>query len=59
MLFRSVGLPDYRREGVKSYRIKQIIAGPDEESLVFVVQKIQEDTEGVDIRYMVETVYIN
>jgi predicted secreted protein len=54
----TVGLPDYYREGVKSYRIKQVFYSPDEESLVFVLEKEELDGDGSDIRYMVETVRI-
>ena len=45
----------YRRKGVKSYHIKQIILAPDGASLVFIVQKQVQDTRGDNIRYMVET----
>jgi predicted secreted protein len=51
----TVGLPDYRRQGVKRYRLKQVLLGPDERSLIFVVEKEEVDTSGVNIRYMVET----
>jgi predicted secreted protein len=54
-----VGLPNYRRTGVKSYRIKQVILSPDGRSLVFVVEKEEIDTTGANIRYMVETVQLN
>ena len=54
---RSLTLGDssYRRFGVKAYHIKQIILAPDGGSLVFLVQKEQQDKNGVAIRYMVET----
>jgi predicted secreted protein len=45
----------YRRSGVKSYHIKQIILAPDGVSLVFIVQKEEQDNSGNNIRYMVET----
>jgi predicted secreted protein len=51
----TVGLPDYWRRGVKSYRLKQVLLGPDERSLAFVVEKEEVDTSGANIRYMVET----
>ena len=51
-----VGLPDYKREGVIRYRIKQVMFAPDEKSLVFVVEKEMVDGTGPSIRYMVETV---
>jgi len=51
-----VGRPDYRRQGVKSYKIRQIFLSPNENSLVFLVEKEQMSDNGIDIRYMVETV---
>jgi len=53
-----VGLPDYRRKGVRQYKIRQILLGPDEASLVLIVEKEETAGTGVDIRYMVETVTI-
>jgi len=52
----TVGLPSYRRSGVESYRIKKIILAPDNRSLVFVIEKHELDKDGVNVRYMVETV---
>ena len=51
-----VGLPDYRRDNVLKYRIKQVMFSPDEKALVFVVEKEMLDGVGPSIRYMVETV---
>jgi predicted secreted protein len=48
----TVGRPSYFRDGVASYRITQILTGPDETSLVFVVERRSPDGS---IRYMVET----
>ncbi len=53
------GDPSYRRPGVKAYHIKEIILAPDNASLVFLVQKEEQDTRGNNIRYMIETVGIN
>ena len=50
-----IGSPNYQRAGVKNYRIRQIIVAPDEKSLVFLIEKEEKDTDGVNIRYMVET----
>lgn len=55
----TVGLPSYRRDGVKKYRIQQIIYSPDEKSLVFIIEKEESAKNGINIRYMVETVSIN
>jgi predicted secreted protein len=52
----TVGHPAYKRKGVKNYKIKQIILAPDEKSLVFLIEKEEVDTTGINIRYMVETV---
>jgi hypothetical protein len=38
--------------------MKQIVLAPDGSSLVFVVQKEEQDTQGVNIRYMVETLKV-
>lgn len=51
----TVGSPDYEREGVTSYRIEKIFSDESGKSLVFIVQKTQEDSTGTSIRYMVET----
>jgi len=52
----AAGDPSFKRTGVKAYHIKQIILAPDGASLVFIVQKEEQDTQGSNIRYMVETV---
>jgi predicted secreted protein len=52
----TVGNAGLARAGVKAYRVKQIILGPDGAALVFVIQKEEADGQGVNIRYMVETV---
>jgi predicted secreted protein len=49
---RTIGRPSLFREGVASYRITQIVVGPDEASVVFVLEKRSPDGT---IRYMVET----
>jgi len=52
----TVGNPGLQRAGVKTYRVKQVVLGPDGAALVFVIQKEELDGQSVDIRYMVETV---
>lgn len=54
----NAGNSGYKRPGVKAYQIKQIILAPDGNSLVFLVQKEEQDTRGSNIRYMVETVRV-
>ena len=51
----TAGDPSIQRQGVKSYQIKQIILAPNGNSLVFLVQKEEQDTKGSNVRYMVET----
>jgi predicted secreted protein len=51
----TAGDPSFKRSGVKAYHIKQIILAPDGASLVFIVQKEEQDTHGNNVRYMVET----
>ncbi len=54
----TAGDPAIQRPGVKGYQVKQILLAPDGSSLVFVIQKDEQDTSGSNIRYMVETVRI-
>jgi predicted secreted protein len=56
---RTVGLPEFYRDGVSQYRISHIYLGPNEASLVFVVQKENQLETGKSVRYMVETVAID
>src|SRR6056297_1254457 len=51
----TLGIPDYRREGVLSYRIQEVFFSPAESGLVVVVEKELWAKDGKDIRYMVET----
>jgi predicted secreted protein len=53
------GDPSLRRPGVKAYHIKEIVLAPDKASLVFLIQKEEQDMQGNNIRYMIETVGIN
>ena len=55
----TIGRPDYFRDGVSRYRISHVYLGPNEQSLVFVVQKETVKESGTTIRYMVETVAID
>ncbi len=48
-------MPNYWRKGVINYRIKQILLGPNERSLIFVIEKEEQDGKAENIRYMVET----
>ena len=55
----TVGNAGLARAGVKLYRVKQVVLGPDGAALVFVIQKEEVDGTGVNIRYMVETVRLD
>ena len=48
-----------RRPGVKAYHIKAIFLAPNNASLVFLIQKEEQDSHGYNVRYMIETVGIN
>jgi predicted secreted protein len=54
----TIGLPNHYRENVLEYRIRQIISSPDEQHLVFVVERDHYSPKGKSVRYMVETVKI-
>lgn len=47
-----IGRPGFFRDGVATYRITQILVGPDEASIIFVVERRSPDGT---VRYMVET----
>lgn len=51
----TVGLPGYKRKGVKDYSIRSIISDNSGSSLVFIIEKHIVDVNGESIRYMVET----
>ena len=48
------GNPDIKRQGVKAYMIRRIIAAPDEKTLVFIIEKRTVDKGDPAVRYMVE-----
>jgi len=52
----TLGLPDYKRQEVMSYRIKAVYFSPAESGLVVIVEKEMWSEEGRNIRFMVETV---
>jgi predicted secreted protein len=54
----AAGDPGFKRSGVKAYHVKQILLAPDGNSLVFIVQKEEQDSGGSNIRYMVETLRV-
>jgi predicted secreted protein len=59
VLTYTAGNPSFRRPGVKAYQLKEVILAPDNASLVFVVQREEQDARGDNVRYMIETVRIN
>ncbi|MDR2398390.1 MAG: DUF2259 domain-containing protein [Spirochaetaceae bacterium] len=54
----TVGTPQVKRPLISSYRIKKVIAAPQYQSLIFVIEMRRQGEEGVDIRYMVEAVVL-
>ena len=55
----TLGRPDYYREKVMGYRIRQIFLSPDERHLVCVVERDEYSPSGKSVRYMVETVKLD
>ncbi len=54
-----VGNPGYQRDGVKGYKVWQILLAPNAKSLVFVIQREEQDTKGSNYRYLVVTVSLS
>ena len=52
---KTIGLPGYKRPGVKDYLIRRIVTDNSGKSLVFVIEKKQFDRNGDSVRFMVET----
>lgn len=55
---KTVGLPGFKRPGVKDYLVRRIILDPTGKSLVFIIEKEQYEAKGSSIRFMVETLRI-
>ena len=53
-----IGHPKYKRNNVLDYYIKNIILSPDHKTLIFVIAKEVKVKDGVNLRYMVETVVL-
>jgi len=51
----TVGLPNYKRNNVKEYTIRKILVSPEDNALIFVIEKTVAGSHGNNIRYMVET----
>ena len=54
-LAKVVGRPDFQRENVSDYFIRQVIISPDNKQIVFVIAKTVIINGETSIRYMVET----
>jgi predicted secreted protein len=55
-----IGRPNLYRPGIQDYRIRQIILGPNNHSLIFVVEMRSKDhNNNVSSRFMVETLAFN
>jgi len=52
---KTVGLPGFRREGVRNYLVRRIITDSTGRTLVFVVEKELYEPKGSSVRFMVET----
>ena len=50
----TVGNSQIKRPLVASYRIKRVMAAPNEGSLIFVIEMKKQSADGFDVRYMVE-----
>jgi predicted secreted protein len=55
-LLYTVGTPQVKRPLISAYRIKKVIASPQYNSLIFVIEMRKPGDNGMDIRYMVEAV---
>jgi predicted secreted protein len=53
-----VGRQGFFRDGVNEYALGQVIVGPDNRSLVMVMERITHLPTGRQVRYMVETVQL-
>lgn len=51
-----LGRENYFRPGVKDYNIKRVLINPENNALVFIIEKVLRDSSGDCIRYMVETI---
>lgn len=56
--FFMIGSPKRYRDKVEGYAIQQVIASPDERSLIFLIAVHERNGDGISIRYMVESVVI-
>ena len=53
-----IGNPDIKRTGVIDYKIEKIIASPNRDTFIFIVEKTIATSKGTSVRYMVETLEI-
>ena len=53
---KTVGLPGFKRDGVKDYVVRRIVSDASGSSLVFVIEKKVVESKGASTRFMVETV---
>ena len=52
---KTVGLPGFKREGVKDYLVRRIITDLSGKSLIFVIEKEEFNIKGNSVRFMIET----
>jgi len=51
----TAGNPDILRDGVRDYAIRNVLVGPDDRTVVLVIEKIMDTKGDPSIRFMVET----
>lgn len=51
-----VGSPAIKRKGVFDYKVNRVFSDKSGRNIVFVIEKLVEDSTGISVRYMVETV---
>lgn len=54
LLRKKIGSPEIVRKGISGYKIERILCDESGKSMIFVVEKMQEDSNGTSVRYMVE-----
>lgn len=54
LLRKKIGSPEIVRKGVSGYKIERIVCDKSGKSMIFVVEKMVEDSNGTSVRYMVE-----
>lgn len=56
LLRKKIGSPEIVRKGISGYKVERIVCDKSGKSMVFVIEKMMEDSNGTSVRYMVEAV---